>query len=194
MIFGSRRPHSAPRLNLSFRADGPYWNDLVQLLAYPNDISYIWPFRYNAPRVQEALRNEIGNDRARQRLSGQPVIIGARFFTRGAENLFVPIRHATMTHVEVEAGTYSFSFRLGFPMKFQDMQSLKGCATRTSQGVDILAFREDLDVPFPATTQLPMIGDAWKAFSKLIVDETSLPINDEAKRSVSGAMCSPTGP
>jgi hypothetical protein len=103
-------------LVLSFRADGPYWADLVHLLAYPAGISYVWPFRYDAERVQLDLRNELKTARSCRSLAGSTVLIAARFHTDSADDRLLPIRYGTLIHVDLSAGIYSFHFRVGLPI------------------------------------------------------------------------------
>ena len=112
--FGLARPKK-PLLVLSFRADGPFWADLVHLLAYPAGVSYIWPFRYNAPRVHPDLKKELETAHSCGSLAGSPVLIVARFHTDSADDRLLPIRYGTLVHVDLSAGIYSFHFRVGLP-------------------------------------------------------------------------------
>src|SRR5262249_26325520 len=64
----SRATPSPPGLILAFRADGPYWSDLVHILAYPDGVSYIWPFRYDARYVDPTLIDSLKTDEARAAL------------------------------------------------------------------------------------------------------------------------------
>ena len=176
-----QKPHS---LVLSFRADGPYWSDLVHILAYPEGISHLWPFRYNAERIEQSLRAELDDARSRRAVFGSSALIAARFHTASADDRLLPIRYATIIHVDVSAGIYSFTFRLGQPLKFSDAPNLQGCTVQTNQHVDFLAFRENVCPQIPTASDPELVGICWKSFAHLIAQETMLPINDEAKRSL----------
>jgi hypothetical protein len=182
-----------PLLVLSFRADGPYWPDLVHLLAYPTGISYIWPFRYDAPRVQADLRKELESAHACRSLAGKPVLIAARFHTASADDRLLPIRYGTLSHVDLSAGIYSFHFRLGLPIQFDKATDLQSCTVQTSQHVDLLAFRERVTPPVPIAQGEHLIGTCWKSFAQLVVRETHLPLKDEAKRSLFINISAPVG-
>jgi hypothetical protein len=181
MLF--KRTSLPPNIVLSFRADGPYWSDLVHLLAYPVGISYIWPFRYGADLVEPSLRDEFDSVSARDNLRGSPILVGARFQT-AQRNKFVPIRRATIIQVDSSTGIYSFLFRLGPAMDFVGKADLATCAVELTQHVDHLAFRADLGAPILKDAVPGRFGPSWKEFASLIVRERVLPLNGEAKRSV----------
>src|SRR5262245_13044391 len=128
-MFG-RRTNTATVL--SFRADGPYWTDLIHLLAYPEGITYIWPFRYNRARVSAALLSVFDDARRRRRLKNSPILIAARFHSGGAENRVLPIRLARVIHVGVATGIYSVTFRLGRSVDFSNATDLSSCTFATS--------------------------------------------------------------
>jgi hypothetical protein len=173
-----------PGLILSFRADGPFWTDLVHLLAYPEGISYIWPFRYDRERIAANVCAEIEDAKSRRALSGQSVLITARFQTENAKQKLLPIRQATLIGVDVWAGVYSFTFRLGQSFQFQQASDLDSCTTQTQQPFDLLAFREEIKPTLEITKAADLAGTAWKAFVRLVANETKLPINKEATRSL----------
>jgi hypothetical protein len=180
-------------LVLSFRADGPYWADLVHLLAYPAGISYVWPFRYDAERVQLDLRNELKTARSCRSLAGSTVLIAARFHTDSADDRLLPIRYGTLIHVDLSAGIYSFHFRVGLPIQFDKAGDLYSCSVKTTQHVDLLAFREDVTLPVPMVRDEYLVGVCWKSFAELLVQERRLPLNDQAKRSLFISISAPVG-
>jgi hypothetical protein len=168
---------------LCFRADGPYWFDLVHLLAYPDGVSYLWPFRYDANRIEPTLRSEVDTPGRRRALSGTRALVAARFHT-AAQDRLVPIRYATIVHVGIFAGIYSFSFRLGQPFGFEGASDLLSCSVQTSQDVEHLTFRENVIPPLSSLSEGDLVGVSWKKFAQLLVRENSLPINDEARHSL----------
>jgi hypothetical protein len=190
--FGLARPRK-PLLVLSFRADGPFWADLIHLLAYPAGVSYIWPFRYNASRVHPDLKKELETAHSCGSLAGNPVLIAARFHTDSADDRLLPIRYGTLVHVDLSAGIYSFHFRVGLPIQFDKAGDLHSCSVQTTQHVDLLAFREDVTLPVPAVQDEYLIGICWKSFAELVARETRLPLNDEAKRSLFVSISAPAG-
>src|SRR3974377_1108561 len=95
IVFGlASRRSLGNALVLSFRADGPFWSDLVHVLAYPDEISYVWPFRYDAGRIEPALRKELSDLHSRRGLAGSRVLIAARFHTAAASAHLLPLRWA----------------------------------------------------------------------------------------------------
>lgn len=176
--------HAKPGLILSFRADGPYWADLVHLLAYPERISYIWPFRYGRNRIAPDVCKEVEDNKSRHTLSGQSVLIAARFQKEDARQKLLPIRQATLIGVDLWAGVYSFTFRLGPSFQFQEASDLDSCTIQTQQPFEILAFREKIEPTLKTITTADLAGTDWKKFVQLVASETKLPINEEATRSL----------
>jgi hypothetical protein len=169
---------------LSFRADGPYWSDLIHLLAYPEGVSYIWPFRYSAKRIHADLLREVDDPKTRKKLRGATAIIAARFQTASAADRILIVRYATIIHADIFAGTYSFYFRLGGAPRFADASDLQSNTTTTAQHVDHLAFRETIRSPLATIESADLIGVSWRHFARLLTLETTLPIAEEAKRSL----------
>lgn len=168
---------------LAFRADGPYWSDLVHLLAYPDGVSYIWPFRYDARLIEPSLRGEFVSEESRRKLAGQSVLVGARFSTKFTDR-FIPIRRAHIIHVDSATGIYRWLFRLGEAIDFVGATNLADCAVQISAPVDHLAFRSDIEVPRAFAKDHSTLGASWKAFATLVSREKSFPINPDAKRSI----------
>jgi hypothetical protein len=177
------RKRRKPGVVLSFRADGPYWSDLVHLLAYPDGINYVWPFRYDARLVESSLRAEFDTAAMRRALCGASILIGARFLASHTDK-FLPIRRATIIQVDASAGIYSWLFRLGPAMDFVGAADLSNCAVDMTEDVDHLAFRDNLTPPLNQVADYQKLGASWKAFASLIVQESVLPINNDAKRSL----------
>ncbi len=177
------RKSRAPQIVLSFRADGPYWSDLIHLLAYPEGISYVWPFRYDARLIEPSLRDDFASASTAKLLRGTPILVGARFHSRHTDK-FVPIRLANLIQVDSSSGIYSFYFRLGPAMDFVDATDLVSCAVNITQDVDHLAFRTNLTATKYKVASPTKLGPSWKEFASLIANEVVLPINEGAQRSL----------
>jgi hypothetical protein len=161
-------------------------------LAYPDEISYIWPFRYDAGRIEPVLREELSDPHSRRGLAGKPVLVAARFHTADASMLLLPLRWARIIYLEISAGLYSFTFRLGPAYQFQDAADLASRTIQTAMDVEHLAFRAG-DLPCsPLALDAEALSVSWKAFAKLLVAESNLPINAEAKRSLYFHIMAPT--
>jgi hypothetical protein len=114
-------------------------------------------------------------------------ILGARFLQAATETL-LPIRIGNVVTARREAGICEFHFRLGPMFDFRGASDLAQAAIdlHSASGGSMgqqLAFRAELDPPLPTLPESSS-GASWRRFSELAATDPSLPINDEARRSL----------
>ena len=185
------RDDDRPALILSFHADGPRWDNLVRLIAYPAGMSYFRPFRYREKWVDAAIKNEIGTRAGRRALEGQRVIVAMRFTAPAFRSFVVPIRDGTITHIDEKGDNISVYFTLGL---FYDehRDSLADLRLMPRDGAQMpqepLFFQAPLRTA-PVRDTYANEDDHWERFSQRFATDQSLPISAEARQAVFVRLC-----
>lgn len=176
-------------LLLCFRLDGPYWDDLIYLSAYPSGFTYEkWPFRYRDVRMHsEILAQMPAWDRVGSRLEVD-AILAARFMSVNYLNWVLPIRKIKITRASAESGTNSFYFRLMEPRDFSSVSDLQQGrmqlpAEEWSSEVDSnpLALYSSLDFSSLSWAAAKTEGDSWAKLVDLVGASENVPMHAELK-------------
>ncbi len=187
------RPNGGDRVSLfvTFYGDGPYWDNLVMLPAYPTGYTYLRPFRYRDVWVDPDLAERAAN--APASFVGEAATLGIRFTTDGFGNVLIPIRQVQIATVAREQDNFVY-FSLGRFVDVSGAQKLGDIARAVPPEVDAV----DAKLFFEAEIADSVIADAsrdvqmWSRLTDLIASETEFPISSEAKRSLFFHFQTPT--
>ncbi len=176
-------------LLLCFRLDGPYWDDLIYLSAYPSGFTYEkWPFRYRDKRMQREILDKMPAwDKVGSRLEVD-AILAARFMSVNHFNWILPIRKIKITRAYSEAGTNNFYFRLMESRDFRSLSELQQGRMRLPDGewsteVDSnpLALYTELDLSSLSWVAAKDEGDSWAKLVDLVGASETVPMHEELK-------------
>ena len=103
-------------LLLCFYADGPYWDNLIRIPSLATGYSTARPFRYRdvwiAPEVLSAIRD------TPQALDDRRALLCIRFSSAGFERTIVPVRLATIRHIDRQPDQTCVYFTAGHFFNF----------------------------------------------------------------------------
>ncbi len=181
-----------PTLVLSFYGDGPYWDNMVRVLAYPSECSYFRPFRYRDKWIEPSLLELLRSEEGRRELAGRETVLAARFQAPTHRSLLLPIRKVTVTHVSFTPGNASVYFTLGPSCEVDTAVELaKQCLTfdaAHSPPDDRLFFWATPQV-LPAFVDVSDEDEAWVRWTEAIAADNDLPLSEEAKHAVFLRIC-----
>jgi hypothetical protein len=173
---------------LSFYGDGPKWENLVYIPAYPSGCSYFRPFRYRDEWIEPAL---LGRLRASESaLNNSDLFVCARFRpATDAATVLLPIRKAKLTRFRYSEGDHSIYFSLG------QLVDLRGGKTLREGALEIPSTEQDrIGTSFFFETALTFDQalfaseenerGAWTALADRLARDETLPISSEVRRSV----------
>lgn len=178
-------------LFLCFFGDSRLWDNIVLSTAYPTEYSYFRPFRYRDNWMQSGLLREIENKEKREVLLVKPTILGIRFVSEQYRWMVLPIRQVQLTHIDYMPDNHAVFFKMGDMVDFRHINDLRSICfeipieERETIKDSALFFQSDAGSP----TNLNYIkGDvedaAWVAYCNLIANDTTLPIHEEARKSL----------
>lgn len=177
------------QLYLCFYADGPLWDNVIHIPAFPRGFSYLRPFRYRDAWIQPSLLKEIENRDKRTFLIGEKAIICMRFLDNNYKWYLLPVREAELTKVDYAPGNHSVYFRLGAYFNFGSVQDLRAaCLELPPAEHDSVAnhifFRSG--VQFPDSSFSDQINEekVWTNYCDLIARDNSLTINNNARKAL----------
>ena len=111
-------------LVISFYGDGPKWENLVYLPAFPSGCSYFRPFRYRDKWVEPSILALLRQDW--KTVAKQDLLVAARFQAAPWSWSLLPIRKATLTHFRYNEGEEHYiHFSLGPMFDFTERAELK---------------------------------------------------------------------
>lgn len=176
-------------LYLCFYGDGPHWDNIIKIPAYPKGYSYFRPFRYRDNWINPTLLKEIEEKDQRHALIGKKVIICMRFWDENFTWHLLPVREAELSIVDYEPDNHSVYFRLGPIFDFGSVQDLRSAcleipSEERSSAANTLLFR--LSKHFPNKSFSDQINEekVWVNYCDLIARDNSLPISEEARNAL----------
>lgn len=177
------------QLYICFYADGPLWDNVIHIPAYPRGFSYFRPFRYRDAWIQPTLLKEIENRDKRTFLIGEKAIICMRFLDDNCKWYLLPVREAELTMVDYAPGNHSVYFRLGAYFDYGSVQNLRAaCLEIPSEEHDSVAnhifFRSGIQFPDSSFNDQINEEKVWTNYCDLIARDDSLPINSDARKAL----------
>jgi hypothetical protein len=175
------------QLFLCFYGDGTLWDNILLLPAYPSGYSYFRPFRYRDNWIQGDLLDKMSNEEKRKAMIGSEAILCMRFLAEEHKWKLLPVRKASITHIDYLPDNHSFYFSVGPFYDFRTIEELnKACLEldvreRSVIGESLFFFSEltTLHNDFVSEEKEDAI---WVRFSDLVAKERILPLKEEAKR------------
>lgn len=180
---------SMGQLFLCFFGDGPLWDNVVLVPAYPSGYSYFRPFRYRDAWVQPDLLSDMADQQERRTLIGSDAWLCMRFDSDEHRSKLLPMRKVKITHIDYLPDLHSVYFRLG---PFYDLGTTEelqqacveiGEEERGAIG-NSLFFRSELVIPNGKLVSKDKEDGMWARFSDLIAKERALPFREETKRAL----------
>lgn len=173
-------------LFLCFFGDSAYWDNGLVVPGYPTGFSYFRPFRYTDQWIQAELLLEMSDSAKAKQLIGQEVVLCARFRTEGFEWFVLPIRKATIRHVDSLPDNHSIDFSVGPLYDFTRVAEFSSAGLYLSQGDQEkigqkLFFRADLSVPLAKCPGGCGEDGAWAALVNLIGCSSAPPLRKEIR-------------
>ena len=173
-------------LFLCFNGDGPYWDNILLLPAYPSGYSYFRPFRYRDKWIQQGLLEEIKVKKRCKDFIGTEAILCMRFYNGTYKDKIIPLRKVNITHVAFFPDNYCIYFRIGQFYDFEAFEQFNQAAIQISQEEkekigEALFFRSALSVNDEKFATENKEDGIWPKFCNLIVNENTLPVSEEAK-------------
>lgn len=181
---------------LCFFADGPKWDNIQQIPAYPTGYSYFRPFRYRNKWIDKLLLGILNNREQFKTLIGKEVILCMRFGKGSYKNYIIPIRKVIITGLDILADNYSIFFKMGSFFNFLSYDNLADAAIKIPNkgdktDNDYLFFVSKI-TGFSNTNNSINENEIWSRLTDLISKDKKLPINASGKNSVFLRFNTPT--
>jgi hypothetical protein len=173
-------------LFLCFYGDSALWDNILLIPGYPSGHSYFRPFRYRDNWVQESLLEEMQNEKAREKLTGEQVILCMRFLLEEKKWSILPVRKAVIRHIDPMRNNQSVHFSMESLYDFNKVKALSDICVdihpseRNAVG-GALFFRANLAISLAECENEMMEDTAWVSFVDLVASEQKLPLKEEAK-------------
>jgi hypothetical protein len=177
-------------LYLCFFGDSALWDNIIQVMAYPDGYTYIRPFRYRDNWLHPEIMDDIKNPKKREALYSEKAILGMRFLTNSYEWLLLPIREITITKIEYMPDNHSVYFTLGPMVDFRKFKHIKDACVEIPdherQGLSGKELFLKSSVPHPKTNFVSSEEEdySWIEYADKIAKDNTLPFNDRAKNAM----------
>lgn len=186
------------QIALCFFADGPRWDNIIRIAAYPVGYSYTRPFRYRDERIQPALLRTLSDPAQRSKLIESPAVVLMRFQAGSHASHALPVRRATIRHIAFMPGNHEIYFTLGEFFGYDLAKDLSSLlidlpVNAISPIGDAILFQMPQDLPDSAFPSQLDQDATWIRYADLIAQDTSLPINPSARSALYLRVCSPIG-
>lgn len=177
------------QLYLCFFGDGPLWDNIVRVPAYPKGFTYFRPFRYRDEWIQTTLLKEIERKEQRLSLMGNKVVVCMRFLDDDFKWYLLPLRQASLVNIDYSPGNHSVYFQLGTFFDFGKVEDLRSaCLEIPSSEYNSVAnhifFRSNDQFSDSHFNDQLNEDKIWAKYCDLIAQDFSLPINSEAKKAL----------
>lgn len=174
---------------LTFYGDGPHWDNIIKIPAYPSETSYYRPFKYRDRWLQPELLNKIQNENGRESLIGENAFLCVRFISQDFSLKILPIRKAKITKIIFVPDNHSVYFTLGSMVNYSFYDDLlSACLSippeeqRAVQ--NYLMFYSDIQCHDALFCEPVHETEAWVHYSDLIARDETLPIRNDARSSL----------
>ena len=183
---GIEEDSNMSRLFLCFNGDGPYWDNIILIPAFPFGYSYFRPFRYRNKWIEQDLLEAINDKERCKDFINSEAILCMRFYGQNYKDKIVPLRKVSITYISSFPDNYCIYFRIGQFYDFEAFEQFNQAAIQINEEEkerigEALFFRSTLSINEERFATEDKEDGVWSKFCKLIVNEPTLPINGEAR-------------